>query len=327
MKKLVNIGIIGCADIAERFIVPTLLGLADNFHITGFASRTKDKANNFLNKFGIKDYNSYENLLDEKQLDALYIPLPNSLHSEWIETALNKNLHVLVEKSMACNLADVLRLNHIAADKNLVLVENFQFRFHKQLFELKNIVSNGDIGELRCVRSSFGFPPFPNKENIRYIKELGGGALYDAGAYPIKISQIFLGQDIEVSSANLWYDDEKNVDIWGGAYLRQKEGPLFAEIAFGFDNYYQCNLELWGSKGKVSANRIFTSPPGAKAEIVLESNNGKKVITIDADDHFKNMLIYFYELIISKMGRISEYEQNINQSRLLQDLNIKANEK
>lgn len=325
--KLVNIGIIGCADIAERFTIPTLLDLSDRFNLIGVASRTKEKADIFSNKFGINFFTSYENLINEKQLDAIYIPLPNSLHAEWIERALNKNLHVLVEKSMACSLADVKRLNQIASDKNLLLLENFQFRFHKQMAVLKNIVSNSNIGELRCIRSSFGFPPFPNPDNIRYNNELGGGALLDAGAYPLKITQIFLGQDIEVKSANLWYDKNKNIDIWGGAYLSQKDGPLFAEVAFGFDNYYQCNIELWGSKGKITAERVFTSPPGDQTELIMENENGKEIIAIEPDNHFKNMLLHFHHLIDENMGFDDEYIQNVNQSRLLQELKEKANEK
>lgn len=327
MKKLINIGILGCANIAQRHIIPSLLGLPNYFSIMGVASRSEAKANQLSNEFKIDAFTGYETLLEEQQLDAVYIPLPNSLHAEWVEKAFEKGLHVLVEKSLATSFENVQRLNRMAAEKNLVLVENFQFRFHRQISVIKDLLKEGEIGELRSVRSSFGFPPFLDKDNIRYKKELGGGALLDAGAYPVKISQIILGNDIEVAASSLWYNESKEVDIWGGAYLKQKNGNLFSEIAFGFDNFYQCNLELWGSKGKIIGNRIFTSPPGAKAEIILESNNGKKIITIDADNHFKNMLIHFYELIVTNKGCKAEYEQNINQSRLLQELKDKANEK
>ena len=106
-------------------------------------------------------------------------------------------MHVLVEKSLACEYAQVVELNDLAKKKGLALIENFQFRFHSQLQYIKNIVGSGKIGELRCIKSAFGFPPFQEKNNIRYQKELGGGALLDAGAYPIKISQIFMGYDID----------------------------------------------------------------------------------------------------------------------------------
>jgi predicted dehydrogenase len=239
------------------------------------------------------------------------------MHAEWIERALNNNLHVLVEKSMACSYEEVKYLNELASQRSLVLVENFQFRFHNQLAVISDLINEGKIGEIRCVRCSFGFPPFSDPDNIRNNKELGGGALLDAGAYPLKITQIFLGQDIEVSSANLWYDEEKDIDIWGGAYLKQKKGPLFAEIAFGFDNFYQCNLELWGSEGKINTNRIFTTPPDFSPEIIFESSNGSEIISVEPCNHFEKMLFHFYNLITTKEGLTIEYTQNINQSRLI----------
>ena len=315
--SLVRIGVIGCADIARRFVVPAILNLKDQYALSGIASRTREKAEKFGFLFDIVPYTSYESLLNKAEIDAVYIPLPNSMHADWIEKALARDIHVLVEKPMACNYDDVERLNRVASEKNLVLVENFQFRFHKQLAVIQNMISNGIIGELRCIRSSFGVPPFPDTDNIRYKKRLGGGALLDAGSYPLKIAQIFLGHDIEVSAANLWFDKKKDIDIWGGAYLRQKDGPMFAEVAFGFDNYYQCNLELWGSEGRIFSNRIFTAPPDFSPKIIIESSTRNEIIKLKPNNHFENMLLHFHNLINTKEGLAVEYAQNINQSRLI----------
>jgi len=317
MSVLINIGVIGCASVADRFVIPSIKGLKNMYSLIGVASRDLIKANNFAEKFDTQAYLKYDALLELDQLDAVYIPLPNSLHKEWIEKALNRGLHVLVEKPLACSYEEALHLNTLAKRKNLLLVENFQFRFHDQLAVIKKIVSEGKIGKLRCVRSSFGFPPLPDANDIRYKRELGGGALLDAGVYPLKIAQMFLGQDIEVSCANLCLDKDKDIDIWGGAYLRQKNGPLFAEIAFGFDNYYQCNLELWGNEGKISTNRIFTAPPDFSPEIIFESSKGNKIISVEPCNQFEKMLLHFYNLITTKEGFKKEYTQNINQSRLI----------
>ncbi|MBI9066041.1 MAG: Gfo/Idh/MocA family oxidoreductase [Salinivirgaceae bacterium] len=326
MQKKINIGILGCAKIAERFMIPALLDLPNHFNIIGIASRDFTKASICAKRFNIKPYNGYQDLLNDTLLDAIYIPLPNSLHAEWIEKALLNGLNVLVEKSLACNYEDVERLTSIAKARNLVLVENFQFRFHSQLKFIKEKLESGVIGELRCMRSSFGFPPFPEADNIRYNKELGGGALLDAGAYPIKISQIFLGDDIEVKAANLSFDEEKGVDIWGGAYLKQKNGNLFSEIAFGFDNFYQCNIELWGSAGKIYANRIFTAPPGFCPIVEIETSKGINKIELPEDHHFKNMLLHFFNLIIFKETVDIELSQNLNQARLINEIIYRNNE-
>jgi len=322
MKKI-NIGILGCANIAQRFIIPALNEM-EEFNIIGIASRSKEKANKFSKEFNINPFYSYDLLLEVENIDAIYIPLPNSMHYEWVKKALNKNLHVLVEKSMACSYDEVLKLNKLAEMKNLVLIENFQFRFHSQLQYIKDLVDSGKIGELRNIRSSFGFPPFSDDDNIRYKKELGGGALLDAGAYTIKISQIFLGNDIYVDSATLKYSDDKKVDIWGSGCLKSTNSAINSQIAFGFDNFYQCSIELWGSKGKIKTDRIFTSPPGYSPIIELETQKGKEVKVLKEDNHFKNMILFFYNQIMK--NNKEEYLNNICQAKLINEFVVKSKE-
>ena len=324
MNKKLNIGVIGCAQIAERSVIPAMQALADYFTVAGVASRDADKASAYADRLGLPAIVGYDALLDLPDLDAVYIPLPNGLHAEWIEKALNKGLHVLVEKSLACSQEAVQRLNQIAEEKGLALVENFQFRFHRQLQVVHDVVASGRLGALRCVRSTFGFPPFQDADNIRYDKELGGGALLDAGAYTLKVSQLLLGMDLKVSAANLNHDAGCEVDIWGGAYLQQQEGALFAELAFGFDQQYQCSLEIWSSKGRLTTNRLFTAPPGYSAELVIESGMEREVIVVEPDNHFENMLLHFYSLATGTDGRAAEYAQNNNQARLIAEVFAQA---
>jgi len=320
MSNVINIGVLGCANIADRFVIPAIKEL-EEFNLVGIASRKKEKAEEFSKKFDTRAFCSYEALLELENLDAIYIPLPNSMHYEWIKKSLNKNLNVLVEKSMACEFKEVEELNNIAKERNLVLIENFQFRFHSQLKYIKDLVDSNKIGELRSIRISFGFPPFPDgNKNIRYKKSLGGGALLDVGAYPIKLSQIFLGKDIFVDSAILTTPSGKEVDIWGSATLRQRNGNMSSQIAFGFDHFYQNSIELWGSKGKIYTNRIFTAPPGFEPIINIETDNGNTIENLSSDHHFKNMLKYFYSQVIDKDNINLEYEQNINQARLINEV-------
>ncbi len=322
----IRIGILGLATIAKRSVIPALLDLKHEFEITGIATRNKLQAISFCDEVGVDCIEGYESLIRSGNIDAVYIPLPNSLHYEWVKMSLLNGLHVLVEKSLGCNPAEVKELCEIAASRNLSLIENFQFRFHGQLTEIKNIVDSGEIGAIRSFRSSFGFPPFPDENNIRYHKHLGGGALLDAGAYPVKIAQIFLGNDLEVKAASLFIDQEKEVDIWGGAFLKCKQSHVFAEIAFGFDNFYQCNIELWGSKGKIFTNRIFTAPPGFSPVLELEKNGeSKRMINLNADNHFINMLKYFRNTIFNKEDRQKEYADNVLQSQLLNQILVKSN--
>ena len=319
-----HIGVLGCAGIAKRFVIPAIKELHRYFKLVGVASRTVQKADDFAATFQTNAFYGYDDLLNIKELDAVYIPLPNSLHYEWIKIALNQGLHVLVEKSMACNYEEVKELNALAKEKDLVLIENFQFRFHSQLQFIKNLVDNKYIGELRNITSAFGFPPFKDEDNIRYQKGLGGGALLDAGAYPLKITQIFLGKDINVVGANLVYPQDKEVDISGSAYLKQRNGDVTSQIAFGFDHFYQNNITLWGSKGLIRAHRIFTAAPGFQPVIDMETMDEKKSIILPADNHFINMLMYFHKIINDSSKFEEEYLQNVNQARLIKELYIKV---
>lgn len=319
----IRIGVLGCANIAERFVLPAINNL-DMFKLVAIASRTENKAEQFAKLFNTHAVYNYDELVERDDIQAVYIPLPNSLHYEWIKKSLLAGKHVLVEKSMACSANEVIELNDLAREKSLVLLENFQFRKHIQLDKIKELIRSGEIGELRSIRSSFGFPPFADKENIRYKKELGGGALLDAGAYPLKIAQELTEHTLSVDSASLFIDEEFNVDTWGAAQLKCNGSALTVQAAFGFDHAYQCNLEVWGSKGILRANRIFTSPPGVAAELELVNASGSNTITLEADNHFENMLTYFAELILSPQKAANEYKSNVKQAQLIEQLRREA---
>lgn len=324
MKQVIPIGVLGCAGIAVKAVIPAILELNDHYRLLGVSSRSYSKADQCAQRFRTIAFEGYSYLLSEAGLKAVYIPLPNSLHAEWIEKALKKGIHVLAEKPLATNYYDAVKLNRLAKKNNLALVENFQFRFHQQLSFIQDLVNKGVIGELRCLRSSFGFPGLAKPNDIRYQRALGGGALLDTGGYPLKIAQLFMGQEIFVEAASLNTITGKEVDIWGGAYVKQKNGPLFGEIAFGFNHHYQCNIELWGSMGKIFTNRIFTAHASIEPVIELETNKGKKTITLTADKHFNNMLTHFHRVITGDQDKEQEYKQNINQARLIEEVKNKA---
>lgn len=320
MTAPILIGILGCANIAKRSVIPAILNLPELFDVVGIASRSAAKAQETGRHFNIKPFDGYLSLLSEPDLDALYIPLPTALHAEWIRAALSHKLHCLVEKPLACSHQEILSLYKLAEENNCVLMETFQFRFHRQLQKIQELIHDGELGEIRHVSSWFGFPPFPDADNIRYQPSLAGGALMDAAGYPLRITQILLGKDIEVCGSRLSFDSEKGVDIFGSAFLRQCNGPLSSAISFGFDNHYQCNLTLWGSKGKLSTNRLFTPPPSYKATLTLENASGSRLIEIEPDDTFKNMLSHFSSMLRCPDLAAEEKQQNILQAALIEQI-------
>ena len=308
----IRVGILGCANIAIRSLAPAFQH-HPNFHLVTFAGRDFNKTRDAATSFGCQPSESYEELITRNDIDLVYIPLPNSLHFEWVMKALKSKKHVMCEKSLGCTYEEVNAMVLEAQKNSLLLVENFQFRFHSQHSFVKKILNDGLIGDVRCFRSSFGFPPFADSENIRYKSSLGGGALLDAGAYTLKAVDFMLGEDFEVISSNLNFCKDKQVDLHGGIYMQNKIG-ITAQLSFGFDNFYQCNYEIWGSKGKIISTRAFTAHPNIKPLVRIETSEGIELKQLPADDHFQNILTYISNCIYQG-DFYSEYEQNLRQAR------------
>jgi predicted dehydrogenase len=315
-----RIGVLGCANIARRSVIPAIKSIAE-YDLIAIASRTQVKADELANEFNCEAVEGYQTLLDRNDIDVIYMPLPTGLHEEWVVKALEAGKHILIEKSLAMNYDSAKRMVDIARQKGLLIMENFMFLYHGQHQFVKELIDKGEIGEVRCFRSSFGFPPL-DKNNFRYNAALGGGSLMDAAAYTVRASQLFLGNDIWVEGATLNHMNTE-VDLFGGAYLKSEAG-LFAEVAFGFDNFYQCNYEIWGSKGKIIAQRAFTPGENFTPTITLEKQGEIFDYKIDAENHFINILTEFKRCVLQSEVE-AKYEEILNQSRLLQELRDKSN--
>lgn len=311
-------GVLGTANIAIRSVMPAIQEVGGN-KLVAVASRTLEKAETVAAAFGIDGLGDYQSLLDRSDVDAVYIPLPNSMHFEWVMKALEAGKHVLVEKSAFVTLAEAEAAVDLARKRQLAIVENFQFQHHSQHRAVRQLMDEGAIGGVRAFRASFGFPPFGGSQNIRYDRALGGGALLDAGAYTLKAAQFMFGRGSEVQAAHMTHNKDYEVDWFGGAFLVNHEKGVFSELAWGFDNFYQCNYEIWGATGKITATRAYTAKSDFKPAIILEQASGTQHIELEADDHFRNMLLHF-NLSVAP-GRLEEEFQNIlSQSKAIDDV-------
>ena len=322
-NKPLQVGVMGCASIAERMVIPAILE-SENLQLHTVASRDLSKAEKYAQKFGCLATEGYESLLHNSEIDLIYMPLPTSLHHHWAVLALKSGKHVLLEKSLACNLPETTEIIHAARKAGKLVKENFMFAYHAQMNKIREILSSGRLGQIRCIRSSFGFPPFPDASNIRYSKELGGGALLDAGAYTLKVASELIGENLSVGSASLSVDQKKGVDLFGGIFLTAP-GGIVIETAFGFDHFYQCSLEIWGNRGKLTAERIFTAGPGISPKIRIEENGNQEIIEIAADNHFLNLLNAMTSVIESGDYE-NEYRAVLYQAALLEETRQKAME-
>jgi len=314
MEKL-RIGILGCADIANRLVIPNIKNLKE-YELVAVASRSEEKANEFATKYNCSAVHGYENLISRNDIDCVYIPLPNGLHHEWIMKSLQNGKHILAEKPFTEDFDKTKEVIDLAELKKCCVYENFGFTYHSQFDYVFKLIQTGEIGEIRLLKTAFGFPEISSENNIRYKKSLAGGSVLDAGAYTVKASSFFLGNDLEVIGASL-NNLGNEVDFQGSAMLRNKEG-IVAQAAFGFDNYYQNMIEVWGSKGKITVSRAFTARENFMPEILIEKQNEVIKKALPADNQMKKILLDFAQSIQSNYSK--EFDNILVQSKLLTDI-------
>ena len=312
IERKIKIGVMGCANIAKKSFIPSILKLDKYFELAAVASRDKHKANLFANEFACKPLYSYEDLINFKDLDAIYIPLPTGLHAEWVNKCLESKIHVYAEKSIAMNSSESSLMIKNAKKNSVALMEGYMFQYHSQHKYIKDLIASKLIGSPRFINSSFGFPEF-KEANFRYDNEIGGGVVMDAAGYPLRAIHDFFGKSMSVKSSTLSFSKKYNTSMWGSAFLSNDSG-LGAAISFGFDNYYQCRYEIWGSLGKIIVNKAFTPGEDFEPLIIIEKDNQSEVMTLEADNHFVKSLKEFHKIIINKPMRDKHFEEIALQS-------------
>ena len=329
---MIKIGVLGTSGIAERRMIPAIRK-EPSFAYAGVAASTKEemgfpgtdadflpllekkreKAARIQQTFGGKIYESYTSLLADPDIGAVYIALPPALHFRWIKTALQRGKHVLAEKPFTTRETDAAELATLARQRNLAMIENYGFCYHGQMELIKNLIAGGAVGELRLVRATFGFP-HRDASDFRYNRDLGGGALLDCGGYTLKAASAILGPETEVLSAVSIQPDGYEVDLFGNVMARNPKG-ICAQLSYGMDHAYRCELEIWGSKGLITAPRIFTAPDGFPAPVRLKTAQGIEEQTV-SDDQFQRIVSHFETCIHVEHVREQVLDEILQQSRL-----------
>lgn len=331
LERKIRIGILSPSNIAEKRFLPALkksinsefVGMA---HASmkewvgankGLISKENEKVKAVLEKFEGKLFDSYYALITSNEIDAVYIPLPPSLHFKWAKIALENSKHVLLEKPATTKIKDTLELIEISKKNNLALHENYMFIYHNQINYIKKIIDSNQIGDIRLIRLSFEFPKRANND-FRYNKDLGGGALLDCGGYTIKYASMLLGETAELKQAVSNYTDEFTVDIYGSAILKNEENHV-VQLSFGMDNSYRCSIEVWGSLGSIFTNRIFTAPDNYNPIIEITVKNEMKKVELEKDDTFLKSIKSFENSIQDVNTREKTFKEIEKQAYLIDD--------
>lgn len=278
----------------------------------------RNKAISFIDFFQAGEiFESYESLVKSDAIDAIYLPLPPALHYKWAKVALESGKHVFVEKPSTTSLAETDDLIRIAKKNGLALHENYMFIYHNQLKALDDVVASGEIGDVRLYRISFGFPR-RSSSDFRYNKKLGGGALIDAGGYTLKYASYLLGDTAKLTTAHLNYLPNFEVDMFGSATMVNDDG-VTAQLSFGMDNDYKCEIEVWGSNGTITSNRILTAPAGFEPMYTIKKNQDCETRNLPVDDAFRKSIERFEACVVDAATREEEYKLIGTEAKFLTD--------
>jgi D-xylose 1-dehydrogenase (NADP+, D-xylono-1,5-lactone-forming) len=268
-----RIGVLGAANIARAFTAAC--APSKEVTVAAVASRGLDKAKAFAREVNIpRALGSYEELLNDPEIEAVYVPLPNSMHAEWAIRAAEAGKHVLCEKPLALNANEARAMFDAAQRHNVTLREGYPYMAQEQTAMLRAWLSGGAIGTVRLIRSTFTVF-FADPANIRLSPTLGGGALYDAGSYAVSLVQIAAGaRPTRVHAISRL--DPNGVDLTTVANLEFADG-LLAQVSCSFATAYHRHASIAGDKGVIETNYLNHPPAGGPA--VLQIRKGIPMTT------------------------------------------------
>ncbi|WP_152052142.1 Gfo/Idh/MocA family protein [Tautonia marina] len=286
-------GILGCARITRQGLVPGIN--ASQFGtVQALGSRNEGLARSWAEEFGIPaSYGSYQGVLDDPNVDAVYIPLPNELHLPWVLRAADAGKHVLCEKPMALNADEAEQMVEHCRSRKVMLMEAFMWRHQPRTKALLDLVRNGELGTLRFVRSSFSFSIDPT--DWRTDPARGGGALWDVGCYGVSTCRLYAGAE-PVAIQSVKRIGPSGVDLSLAAQLVFPNGVI-GLVDCSFEAPFRCEYELVGTKGSIKVLEAYLPPA---EPIALRFDSGSNIhgtvpetLTFEGTDQYACMVDSF----------------------------------
>jgi predicted dehydrogenase len=281
--KPVRWGVLGVANIFMKRVLPPLLS-CDSVEVSAIASRSEDKARRAAEAFGIgKAYDSYEKLLEDRDIEAVYIPLPNHLHAEWIRRAADAGKHILCEKPLALDAEQAAASVEYASKRGVRLMEAFMYRFHPQWRRAQELARIGEIGEIQAVQATFAYD-LKDPGNIRNKPEMGGGALMDIGCYAVSMPRFIFGREPQRVIGLFTRDPTFKTDILSSGILDFGGGRAVFTVAT------QCfqtqRVDIFGTSGTMHIGIPLNMYPDVPPELTVITGIGERRPVLPAADQY-----------------------------------------
>jgi predicted dehydrogenase len=309
-------GILGVARINRRLI--PAFATAANAQLQAIASRSLDRAKVAASAVGIPTaHGSYDALLDDPKIDAVYIPLPNTLHAEWTIRAAEHGKHILCEKPLAPTAGEAEHVVQVCRHHRVLLMEGFMWPHHPRTAMLRRLIDAGDIGAVRHVTSAFSFRMDSlDADNIRLRPELGGGSLLDIGCYPVyAIRWAFVGEPLRVASEARY---EHGVDVEMSGLLEfpdARVGAFDCAFTLPFRGY----LEITGTDGVIWVPDMWLPGPRATFEVRREGRPTETVV-VQGHDQIVHMIEDFGRAVLAHQPLNPSPEEAVRTLRVLDAL-------
>jgi predicted dehydrogenase len=318
-----RVGVLGAARIARRF-VDGARGLGNRMSVQAVASRSLDKAQAFAREFSIPQaHGSYEALLADPGIDAVYNPLPNNLHAEWSIKAAEAGKHVICEKPLAMTSAEAVAMFDAAGRHDVFLVEAYPYRAQPQTKKLAELLAARAIGNIQVVQATFGFP-LTDPANIRLIPEMGGGAHMDAGSYPVSLVRMVAGASpVRVHALARW--DPSGVDRTLAGTIEFANGVL-GQIACSFSTARNRRALIIGDDGIIDTTYMNDTSADFPPVVEVRRGNGwdakYEKLTLAMTDGFRAEIEAFCDLVAGGWDRWpgAMPEESVDIMRILEAL-------
>lgn len=280
-------GILGCGSIATSAIIPAIRW-AGGSDLLAIASRSLDRAKQKCAEVGApRAYGSYEELVRDREIDAIYIGLPNGEHTRWAIAAAEAGKHVLCDKSLALDNASAIAARRAFSERGLRLVEGFMYRHHPQWTLVRSLLDGGTIGRVRHVRAVFR-ATLDDAKDHRWSKTLGGGALFDVTCYAINVARLVTREEPAKARAFARFTPE-GVDESTDALLQFPSGAV-ASIHGSLRAPFEQSVVVSGEQGRIVLDRPFV-PHWDPVEVVVELRGGlRHAHRVDGANHFLHMI-------------------------------------
>ena len=321
-KKTVRWGVLGCSGIGKSRTIPGLLA-CENAELYAIAGRNEEKLKAYAEPFAPKKlYTDYQALLDDENVDAVYLPLPNGIHMEWVKKAAAAGKHILCEKPMALTEEQVREMFAAAKEHGVLLEEAYAYRHAQLVQKVKEIVDSGAIGRIRYLESKHSTFD-TNRSGIRYQKGNGGGAVYDVTCYNVSLASYLFGKDPEDMSVYCGFDKETGVDVSDAVMLRYEEG-VTAMLYAGLDAYRRGCYSILGETGRIDVDHKFNSSgvcdirvsTGARPQGAEYVDETTTEYTIWVDDNYKKEIELFSDAVLNGSALTVSEEESLRTARV-----------